>query len=158
MVRESPSRFLDRRSLVLRTPAFVEATEDDDDPPASRAEEHADQNFMLSNTEFVEPQPKASTPVVPTHIRPVEREAELDLIDDGTSSGRWQTIHPPPKRLTPMLIHVVLDPPRPVHAHDRRHARRTRERRFHAALHHTSSGGRRPAASLLPKRGRDERI
>ena len=158
MVRESPSRFLDRRSLVLRTPAFVEATEDDDDPPASRAEEHADQQPVASNSEFVQTTPETATPVVTAHIRAVEREPNLDLIEDGTSSGRRQSIHPPPKRLAPILIDVVRDLPRPAHTVDRRHAQHTRERRFRTALHQTGSGGRRRVASLLPERGRDERI
>ncbi|MGI9186007.1 MAG: hypothetical protein ACR2J9_00560 [Gaiellales bacterium] len=158
MVLESPSRFLDCRSLVLRMPAFVEATEDDDDPPAGRTEEHADQERVASNPELEQATPEAATPVVATHIRPVEREPNLDLIENGASSGWWQAIYPPPKRRASRCIDVVLDPPRPTHAIDGRHARRTLERRFRTALHQTGSGGRRHVASLLPERGRDERI
>ena len=149
---------LDCSGLAFRVAPLVQSTEYEQPPLGNRREKDAQQNATLPHPQLVEPTAKRTAPVITADTGATSHELRLHGLFDDDLLARRQLAMPRLERASTVHRRIELDLPQLAHALDGRHAQRTRERRFRTALHQTGSGGRRRVASLLPERGRDERI
>jgi len=142
---------LDRSGLAFSVAPLVQSTEHEQSPLGNRREEDAQQHTTLPHPQLVDPTAKRTAPVIAANTGATSNELRLHGLFDDDLLAPWQLAMPRLERASTVHRGIQLDLPRLAHTHDRRHARRTRERRFRTALHRTGCGGRRRVASLLPK-------